>query len=104
MDIILLENEPKFKSKMFQFYSIIHIQSFHYPPKLVCIIVYHLFFIVKSFFIYIQQILGAMAHTGPVVCDVLPAAIKKPRSGFSGGQNVPEKNRTKARSANCGFS
>jgi hypothetical protein len=38
------------------------------------------------------------------VCDVLTAAIKKPRSGFSGGQNVPEKNRTKGRSADCGFS
>jgi hypothetical protein len=32
-----------------------------------------------------------MAHTVPVVSDVLTAAIKKPRSGFSGGQNVPEK-------------
>jgi hypothetical protein len=32
----------------------------------------------------------------PVICDVLTAVIKKPRSGFSGGQNAPEKNRTKA--------
>jgi hypothetical protein len=45
-----------------------------------------------------------MAHNVPVVCDVLPAAIKELRSNSSGGQNVPEKNRTKARSADCGFS
>jgi hypothetical protein len=35
-----------------------------------------------------------MAHNIPVVCDVLPAAIKELRSNSSGGQNVPEKNRT----------
>jgi hypothetical protein len=45
----------------------------------------------------------------PFVCDVLTAAIKELRSNSSGGQNVPEKNRTlvpvvKARSADCGFS
>ncbi|MDR0567768.1 MAG: hypothetical protein LBG87_00980 [Spirochaetaceae bacterium] len=50
-----------------------------------------------------------MAHNVPVVCDVLTAAIKKPRSGFINGQNAPEKNRTlvpvvKARNADCGFS
>jgi hypothetical protein len=48
--------------------------------------------------------LSGMAHNVPVVCDVLTAAIKELRSNSSGGQNVPEKNRTKARSADCGFS
>jgi hypothetical protein len=36
-----------------------------------------------------------MAYNVPVVCDVLTAAIKELRSNSSGGQNVPEKNRTK---------
>jgi hypothetical protein len=52
----------------------------------------------------LPKISEKMAYNVPVVCDVLTAAIKKPRSGFSGGQNVPEKNRTKAHSAGCGFS
>jgi hypothetical protein len=33
----------------------------------------------------------------------LTAAIKKPRSGFSGGQNVAEKNRTKGASPTAVF-
>jgi hypothetical protein len=34
----------------------------------------------------------------------LTAAIKELRSNSSGGQNVPEENRTKGRSVSCGFS
>jgi hypothetical protein len=34
----------------------------------------------------------------------LTAAINELRSNSSGGQNVPEKNRTKGRSADRGFS
>jgi hypothetical protein len=45
-----------------------------------------------------------MAHNVPVVCDVFLRPKKKPRSGYRAQKNVPEKNRTKARSADCGFS
>jgi hypothetical protein len=55
------------------------------------------------FFILFSKILAPMSYNVPVVCDVLTAAIKKPRSGFSGGQNVPEKNRTKGRKPRLRF-
>jgi hypothetical protein len=45
--------------------------------------------------LYIPTNLGHMAHNVPVVCDVLAAAIKELRSGFSGGQNVAEEKHTK---------
>jgi hypothetical protein len=59
--------------------------------------------IVNGFFQFIKKNSKRIAHNVPVVCDVLTAAIKELRSNSSGGQNVPEKNRTKARSADCGF-
>jgi hypothetical protein len=40
----------------------------------------------------------------PAVYDVLAARIRALRSKDQGGQNVAEKNRTKALSADCGFS
>jgi hypothetical protein len=58
----------------------------------------------KFFIQYFTTILARMSHNVLVVYDVLTAAIKKPRSGFNGGQNVPTKNRSRGYAPLCGFS
>jgi hypothetical protein len=51
-----------------------------------------------------QPILAPMSHNISAVCDVFAARIRALRSKDQGCKNVAEKNRIKARSADCGFS